>query len=108
MAILRDRLLTISKGKLSNLVIFYGSIVSRLMDQMIQSFYLLWLLGFTKDSTKTVYGDDGTPSDVNVPATMDKNQALEMYKSCLLTGMFITILACPLLGYLSDNVHSGV
>ena len=66
MRILRDRLLHVSNGNFDNLLVFYGSIVSRLLEQLIQSFYLLWLLGFTKVDTQTITLADGTSSTITI------------------------------------------
>lgn len=105
MKILRDRLLTVGKNDFSNLIVFYGAIVSRLLESLIQSFYLLWLLGFTKDDEITFTNAAGVVETRIVPATLEKDAALEIYTSCMLTGMFLTIMACPIIGYIADSVN---
>ena len=105
MKILREKVLNVSKGNFDRILVFYGSIIGRLLEQLIQSFYLLWILGFTKESEEIIDNKDGTTTTNIIPPAIEKQAALEIYTSCMLTGMFMTIMLCPLIGYLADTVN---
>lgn len=65
--------------------------VSRLLEHLIQTLYLLWVLSYAYDF------DNNT-------GIMPREDAMEVYTTVMLTGMLFSLLSTPLLGYLADKI----
>jgi MFS family permease len=83
----------VAKGEPLYLLIFYASLVSRLMLTTFTQFYLLWI---TSQAAR--------PGETPRPEQMSREDALSLYTNATLTGMVLTLILMPLAGYMSDKV----
>ena len=83
----------VAKGEPLYLLVFYASLVARLMLTTFTQFYLLWI-------TSQAARPGETPRD----GQMSREDALSLYTNATLTGMVLTLILMPLAGFMSDKV----